>query len=79
MVQQMVTFTNHAIARVGFKLCGTPGILEIVATFFCQIMLKTKKKKSYHLSAEPLALYHILNPALVIALRSYKRLDESLK
>ena len=47
MVQQMVTFTNHAFARVGFKLRGTPeilGILGIVATFFCQIMLKTKKK-----------------------------------
>ena len=32
------------------------------------------QKKSYHLCAEPLALCHVVNPILVIALRSEKGL-----
>ena len=43
--------------------------------FFCQTFVfllnirEDQKKKSYHLRAGPLALSHIVNPALVIALR----------
>ena len=60
-----------------YKPCYCPGRIYIelnpwhfgiFAIFFCQIQVKTKKK-SYHLSAGPLALCHMLNPSLVIALR----------
>ena len=48
---------------------------------FCNIFLSNigeDQKKSHHLSAGPLALWHMLNPALVIALRLSKGLDEGL-
>ena len=35
-----------------------------------KLSLMKTKKKSYHLSADPLVLRHIVNPALVIALHS---------
>ena len=40
---------------------------------FCNIFFSNigeDQKKSYHLSAGPLALCHMINPALFIALRS---------
>ena len=53
-----------------------------IADKFCKyIFLPTKgedqKKKSYHLSSRPLALSHVVNSPLVVALRW--RLDESLR
>ena len=36
------------------------------------------QKKSCHLSAVPLALCHMVNPSLVITLRSPKRLEDGL-
>ena len=54
-VLQMVTPTNHVIARAGFTLSWAHDTLD--------------QKKSY-MSAGPLALSHLLNPSLVIALRS---------
>ena len=59
--------TNHVIARVGFTLSWDPGTLR-----FCNIFVPNTgedQKKSY-LSAGPLALCHVLNPSLVIALHS---------
>ena len=65
----MVTPTNHAIARAGLIFCEAFGILEIFATFFCLIQVKTKEM-AHHLRAGPLAQCHIMvNLALVIALR----------
>ena len=63
----MVTPTNHVIARAGFTLSWDPGTWD-----FCNIFLPNTdedQKKSY-MSAEPLALCHMLNPSLVIALGS---------
>ena len=49
------TYTNHVIARV-FRKIFLSSIGE-------------NQTKSYHLSTEPLGLCHVVNPALVIALR----------
>ena len=67
IVQQIVTPTNNVIVRAGFTSSWASGTLE-----FCNIFLPNTgedQKKSY-LSAEPLALCHMLNPSLVIALFS---------
>ena len=45
-----------------------PWHFGIFAPFFRQIQVKTKKNSN--LIAGPLALHHMLNPSLVIALRS---------
>ena len=62
--------TNHVIDRAGFTLCGAPGTLEILAKSFIAKKGEDQKKNSYQLSAESLALCHMINSALVIALRS---------
>ena len=63
-----------------YKPCYCPGRIyielgpwhfEIFAIFSCQIQMKTKKMSwQCHLSAGPMALCHMLNPSLVIALLS---------
>ena len=60
---------NHVIAWAEFTLRGAPGTLEIFATSFRQIKVKTEKE-SYHLNAGSLALCHMVNPFLTIALLS---------
>ena len=57
-------------SRAGFTLRWAPGTLGIFATSSCQNNVDENQKKSYHLSVGPLALCHIVNRALVIALRS---------
>ena len=69
-VQQMVTPTNHVIARAEYTLRSAPGTLGIFETSSCRMQVKTKKVLAYHLSEGPLALLHTVNPALVIALCS---------
>ena len=71
----MVTPTSHHIARAGFKLHGASGVGPLAHWDFRNIFLPNTgmtKKISYDLSAGLLALCHLLNPALVIALRSQK-------
>ena len=66
-VQLRVTPTNHVIAGAGFTLSWTLAFWD-----FCNIFLPNigeDQKKSY-MSAGSLALGHLLNPSLVIALRS---------
>ena len=63
----MVTPANHVIARAGFTLRWAPGTLG-----FCSIFLAntSEEQKNSYVSAGPLAQCHVLNPSLVIALRS---------
>ena len=68
----MVTPTNHVIARAGFTLRGAFGAGHLALWDFRNIFLPNTgkdQKKFYDLSAA-LALSHMLNPALVTALRS---------
>ena len=60
-------YCNHVISRAGFTLCWGPGTLRFLQYF--PSTYKLRPKKSY-LSAGPLALCHMLNPSLVIPLRS---------
>ena len=63
----MVTPTNHVIARAGFTLSWALALWD-----FRNIFLPNAgedQKKSY-MSPGPMALCHMLNPSLVIALRS---------
>ena len=65
----VVTLTNHVIARGPDLHCASPRHFGD----FCDIFrpnISESQKKFYHLSAGPLALCHMVNPALVIALRS---------
>ena len=74
-VQKMVTPTNHVIARAGFTLRGTSGAEPLALWDFRNIFLPNTgkdQKMCYGLSAGLLALYHMLNSTLVIALHSYK-------
>ena len=66
----MVTPTNHVIARAGFTLRRALGTLEIFATSFCQILVKTIKSLTIR-AWGPLAgtVPIMINLALVIALR----------
>ena len=63
----MVTRANHFIARAGFTLCWVPGTLG-----FCDIFLAntSEEQKNSYVKAGPLTQCHVLNPSLVIALRS---------
>ena len=54
----MFTLTNHVIAQAEFTLRGA------------MVLWDFRNIKFYDLSARPLALSHVLNPALVITLRS---------
>ena len=65
MVQEMVT----SIPGPDVYCAGAPETLEIFATSSCQILVKTKKCLTI-MSAGFLALCHLVNLALVIALRS---------
>ena len=68
MVQEMATPTNHIIVPAGLHYEGPLALAD-----FRNILLPNigeDQKKSHHLSAGPLALYHMVNPALVIALRA---------
>ena len=66
-VQYMVTPTNHVIARTRFRLCWAPGTLG-----FCNNFLPNtgEDQNKFYMSAGPLALYHMLNSSLVIALHT---------
>ena len=66
-VQQMVTATNHVIAQAGFILSWARGTLGLLQYFLPNAV--EDQKKSY-MSLGPLTLCHLLNPSLVIALRS---------
>ena len=69
----MLTPSNHDIAQAGFRLRGAFGAEPLAFWDFRNIFLPNideDHKKSYHLSAGPLAMCHLLNPAMVIALRS---------
>ena len=69
MVQQMLALTNHVIARAGFTLRAAPGSLEIFETSSCETY--EDQQKIYHLNmGAPGTIRHVVNPALVIALRS---------
>ena len=63
----MLTPANHVIARAGFTLFWAPGTLG-----FCNIFLPNTREdqKNSYVRAGPLAQCHVLNPSLVIALRS---------
>ena len=64
----MVTPTNHVIAWPGFILGEALALWKFSQLFLPDI--GEYQKMSHHLSAEPLALCHIMvNLALVIALR----------
>ena len=65
----MVAPTSDVTARAGFTLHGSPGTSENFPNIFLP-NVGEDQKKSYHLSAGSLALSHIVNPALVVALRS---------
>ena len=67
MVQEIITPSNHVIVRTGFILRGPLALWGFSNIFLLNV---DKDQKSHHLSAEPLALCHMANPALVIALRS---------
>ena len=60
---------KNVIAQAGFTLPGTLGTL---GSFRNILQSKTgeNQKKSYDLCTRPLALCHMVNPTLVIALRS---------
>ena len=64
----MVTPTNHVIAQAGFTLSLDPWHFGDFSNIFLP-NIDEDQKKSY-MSAGPMALCHLLNPSLVIALRS---------
>ena len=67
-VQYIVTPTNRVIVRAGFTLSWATGTLEY-SQYFPAYNADQDQKKSY-LSVGPLALCHMLNPSMVIALRT---------
>ena len=66
----MAMLTNHVIARaISTVHCAIPWQFGDFYDMFLP-NIGNAKKKSFHLSTEPLALCLIVNPALVFALRS---------
>ena len=65
----MVTYTNHVISGQDLH-CAGPLVLRDYRNIFQPNIGEDEKKKSYHLSAGAVALCHMVNPALVIALLS---------
>ena len=63
----MITLTNHVTGLAGLTFREARGILEILQIFLPNI--GEDQKKSYLLRARPLALCHMVNLPLVIALR----------
>ena len=64
----MVTPTNHVIPGPDLY-CAGPLVLGDYRNIFPP-NIGEDQKKSYHMSAGLLALAHVVNPALVIAIRS---------
>ena len=67
----MIMLTNHVIDRARFTLSGAPRHFGDFRKIFLP-NIGEGQKKSYHLSATPLALCQMVNPPGVIALRSKK-------
>ena len=61
----MVTPTNHVLAQAGFTLCWAHGTLGFLLYFPPNT---GEDQKKFYMSAGPLALCHMLNPSLDIAL-----------
>ena len=62
-----VTLTNHVIACAGFTLRESLALWRFLSHL---LALYNEGLKSHHQSMGALAICHMVNPALVIALRS---------